>query len=126
MIAYLSLSGNVRKFVERVGMKSVEIDYSNPLTEVNDDFILIIPSYDDEITQLISEFVEYKNNLKHLVGVVGSGNINFGEDGYCFNAVEISKKYSKPLLFKFEYEGTDDDIIRFNKEVDKVGIAKAK
>lgn len=125
-IVYLSLTGNVRKFVKRVGMDSVEISYSNPLTKVSGDYIVIAPSYDDEITDIISEFLDYENNIDYLVGFVGSGNINWGEDRFCFNAKDLSNKYNKPLIFTFELEGTDKDIIEFKKEVDKVEITRVK
>lgn len=107
-------------------MDSVELNYSNPLTEVSEDYIIITPSYDDDITDIISEFIDYKDNISHLRGFVGSGNRNFGTEGFCFNAKELSVKYSKPLLFKFEFSGTDNDIIDFNKEVDKVEVTRAK
>lgn len=126
LIVYLSLTGNVRKFVKAVGMNALELDYSNPLTEVNEDYIIVTPSYDDDITDTISEFIDHKNNISHLKGFVGSGNRNFGVDGFCFNATELSQKYNKPLLFKFEFSGTDDDIIEFKKEVDKVEITRVK
>lgn len=123
-IAYLSLTGNVRSFVEEIGMESVEIDYFNPFTEMDDNYILIMPSYDDEITDIISDFIDHKENLKYLIGVVGSGNINFGKDGYCFNAVEISKKYNKPLIFRFEFTGTNKDVTDFKEEVQKIEITR--
>lgn len=127
LIAYLSLTGNIHKFIEDAGIeKSVRIDYSNPCSEVNEDYILIMPSYNDDITRKVSQFIDYKNNLEHLVAVVGSGNTNFGEDGYCFNAVEISQKYDKPLIFKFEFSGNENDIMNFKKEVEKVEIARTK
>lgn len=125
IVTYVSLTGNVRNFVERVGIKSVEIDYFNPSIEIDDYFVVIIPSYDDEMTQVICEFIDYKNNASHLLGFVGSGNRNF-DDLYCFNAVELSKKYSKPLIFKFEFSGTDYDIMQFKKEVDKIEISRVK
>jgi protein involved in ribonucleotide reduction len=125
LIVYLSLSGNVRNFVKRVEMDSVELEYTNPLTEVNEDYIVIAPSYDDEITDIISEFIDYKNNLDYLVGFVGSGNINYNKS-FCFNAVDLSNKYSKPLIFTFELKGTDNDILEFKKEVDRVEIARTK
>jgi protein involved in ribonucleotide reduction len=117
LIVYLSLSGNIRKFVRQIGMKSIELSYANPLTEVNEDYVIIMPSYDDEITDTVSEFIDYKNNVSHLKGVVGSGNKNFGKEGYCFNARQISEKYNSPLLFKFEFSGTEDDVVKFKKEV---------
>jgi protein involved in ribonucleotide reduction len=124
LIVYLSLSGNVRSFVNRIGMNNVEINYSNPLTEVNEDYILITPTYDDEITDIVSDFIDYKNNMSHLVGFVGSGNLNFNE-GYCFNAKNLSKKYNKPLIFTFEFSGTDNDVMELKKEVYRVGITRA-
>jgi len=105
-------------------MRNVEIEYSNPFSIVGEDYILIMPSYDDEITDIISDFIDYKDNLKHLVGVVGSGNRNFGKDGFCFNAVEISKKYNTPLILKLEFSGRDNDITQFKEEVLKLEIAR--
>ena len=122
-LVYLSLTGNVRRFVSKVGMDSVELNYSNPLTEIDEDFIVIAPSYDDEITDIFSEFIEYKENINYLIGFVGSGNLNW-EDKYCFNAKDLALKYSKPFIFGFELEGTENDIIRFKEEVDKVGITR--
>lgn len=123
MIAYLSLTGNVRKFVKSVGMESLEIDYSNPFVQMEKDFIVIVPSYDDEITEFFSQFIEYKDNRKHLIGIVGSGNRNFNTS-FCFNAEDLSKKYKKPLLMKFEISGTMADVVKFKEEVEKIGITK--
>ena len=99
-------------------MDSIEINYSNPLTEVNDNYIIITPSYNEEITDKISEFIDHKNNINHLCGFVGSGNKNFDKE-FCFNAKDLSKKYNKPLIFEFEFSGTNDDINEFKKEVFK-------
>jgi protein involved in ribonucleotide reduction len=126
LIVYLSTTGNIRKFVKDAKIeKSIELSYFNPLTEVNEDYVLIIPSIDDEITDVISEFIDYKNNLTYLQAVVGSGNTTFGVDGYCYNAVQISLKYNKPLIHKFEHSGTDIDIRIFKEEVQKIEVARA-
>lgn len=124
-LVYLSLTGNVRSFVSRVGMESEELNYTNPLTEVNEDYIVIVPSYDDEITEIVSDFVEYKENMKHLIGFVGSGNKNW-DDSYCFNAKELAEKYDRPFIFDFELDGRNEDIIEFKKEVDKVESTRVK
>ncbi|PLT33121.1 class Ib ribonucleoside-diphosphate reductase assembly flavoprotein NrdI [Bacillus sp. V5-8f] len=125
LIVYLSLTGNVKNFVERVGMDSVELNYSNPLTEVDQEFIVIAPTYDDDITDVISSFIEHKKNIHFLKGFVGSGNKNF-DMSYCFNAEELSKKYGKPLIFKFEFSGTDKDIMQFKKEVSSIEESRAQ
>lgn len=122
-IIYLSLSGNVKNFVGRVGMDATELSYQNPLLHVREDFIVIVPTYDNEITNIINEFIEYDDNKNHLKGFVGSGNLNFDND-YCFNAKDLSKKHSKPLIMCFEISGTDDDVLKFKEEVEKIGITK--
>jgi len=125
LIVYLSLTGNVRSFVKRTELDSVEISYSDPLFEVHESFVLIAPSYDDDITDIISSFIDYKNNREYLIGFVGSGNLNF-DHNYCFNARDLSQKYHKPLLFTFEFSGTDGDVIYFKKEVNQLASTGIK
>ncbi|PLR75408.1 class Ib ribonucleoside-diphosphate reductase assembly flavoprotein NrdI [Bacillus sp. V3-13] len=119
LVVYLSLTGNVRSFVQQVGMESIELNYANPLIRVNEEYIVIAPTYDDDITEVISSFIEYGNNIDFLRGFVGSGNKNF-DNSYCFNAVDLAKKYHKPLIFKFEFSGTDKEKKQFKKEVLKI------
>lgn len=125
LLVYMSLSGNVRKFVKEVGWDSLEFSYSNPFLNVDKEYMLVMPSYSDEITDIVSDFIDYGDNLKHLVAIIGSGNMNFGKDGYCFNASEIAKEYNKPLIFKFEHSG-DSDIENFKKEVEEFEITRIK
>jgi protein involved in ribonucleotide reduction len=124
LLVYMSMMGNVRDFVERVDMDSYELNPVNPPIEVNEDYIVVIPTYVGYINEDVEEFVEYKDNLKHLVGFASSGNINFDDD-YCINGKELSAKYNKPLIFQFEFQGTDEDIIKFRKEVEIIEIARA-
>ncbi|KQL53815.1 ribonucleotide reductase stimulatory protein [Heyndrickxia shackletonii] len=125
LIVYLSLTGNVRNFIKRIDMDSLEINYTNPLIEVTEDFVVIVPTYDDDITEIISIFIDYKNNMNHLIGFVGSGSLNYN-DKFCFNAKDLSMKYNKPLLFTFEASGTESDVLKFKKEVKKFGITCTK
>lgn len=118
-LVYYSMTGNVKNFVERVGLPSKEINPTNPCFEVNEDYIVVVPSYVGYVNEDVEDFIDYSNNKNHLVGFASSGNLNFG-DLYCVNAKELSKKYNKPLMFTFEYMGTDLDIEKFKKEVDKI------
>ncbi|MGD1416506.1 class Ib ribonucleoside-diphosphate reductase assembly flavoprotein NrdI [Bacillus stercoris] len=123
-IAYLSFTGNVRSFVNRVDMDSVELDMSNPFIKMDEDFIVITPSYSNELINVISEFVDYKDNIDRLVGFVGSGNKNW-DISYCFVAKDLATKYNKPFIFDFELSGTENDIREFKKEVESIAIARA-
>lgn len=125
LLVYITLTGNVRNFVDRVGMDSLELNPANPFEEVNEDYIVVVPSYVGYINEEVEEFIDYKDNLKYLVGFASSGNLNFN-DLYCINAKELSKKYNKPLLFKFEYSGTDKDVYDFIEEVKKIEITRTK
>lgn len=119
LIVYTSLTGNVRSFVEKVGMRSVEVSHSNLEFEVDDDYIFICPTYDNELNDFVSKFIDYKGNSKRLIGFAGSGNRNF-DKSYCHNAKFLSYKYNKQLLFTFEFSGLDNDIIEFKKEVNGI------
>jgi protein involved in ribonucleotide reduction len=121
----MSLTGNVKSFVERVGMDSFELNPANPYKEVNEDYIVVVPSYVGYITDDVMDFIDYKDNLKHLVGFVGSGNLNFN-DLFLVNAKELSTHYNKPILFAFEYQGTEKDVEDFKKEVYDIEITRTK
>lgn len=118
-LVYYSMTGNVKNFVERVGLPSKEINPTNPCFEVNEDYIVVVPSYVGYVNEDVEDFIDYSNNKNHLVGFASSGNLNFGEL-FCINAKQLSKKYNKPLIFTFEYMGTDLDIEKFKKEVYKI------
>ena len=85
-----------------------DIDY-----EVDFDYILITPTIGfGQVPEGVAEFLE--TNHKHLKGVVGSGNKNWGER--FANASEIiSEEYDVPLLMKIELHGNKKDISEFKK-----------
>jgi len=123
LLVYISLTGNVKKFVNRVSNNNYEIGYSLPIKEVDEEYLIIVPSYDDEITDLASEFINFKRNEEYLIGFAGSGNKNWDEH-YCKNAKQLAENYNKPLIFNFELSGTDKDIEKFKEEVNKFAITK--
>lgn len=125
LLVYLSLTGNVKRFVQQVGMESIEISHSNISVDINQDYIFICPTYNTDITDLVSKFINHNNNVKYLIGFAGSGNRNFDNE-FCFNANDLSKKYNKPLIFKFEFSGTDKDILQFKEEVNKFEISRVE
>jgi len=126
LLVYMTVTGNVENFVNKTGMDSIELNPSNPLIDVDEDYIIVIPSYVGMINDEVSDFIEYNDNFKHLIGFASSGNINFGEDLFCVNAKELSAIYDKPIVFMFEYEGTEKDVEDFKKEVEKIEIARTK
>lgn len=111
-IAYLSITGNVKSFIEELGIDDkdlIEISDSIQPQKLNEKFLLFIPTYDDYMTECVDEFLD-EGNSNDCLGIIASGNRNFGEDGYVFTAKLLSSKYNIPLLHHFEYSGLSSDI----------------
>ena len=103
-------------------MDSLELDYMNPHVNVDRDYVIIIPTYSDTITNAVIEFINHGDNLKHLKGVVGSGDKNFNND-YIFSAKNVVKKFKAPLLFDFEKSGSDKDIEDFRRKCKEIEVS---
>lgn len=104
MIVYYSKTHNTERFVKKLETESVEI--SN--YDGNRNFILITPTYFfGQVPQEVNDFLElYADNM---VGVISSGNRNWGEN-YGKAGERISSSYNVPLLHKIELSGTKKDI----------------
>lgn len=115
-LVFFSLTGQTRRFVAKTGLKGVEILPLNPFVCMNEPYLLIVPTYDKEVTAPIFEFLEYKNNREYCKGVLGGGNRNFA-DLFVFTAKDISRDYELPLLYAFEFNGTTEDVEYVQKVV---------
>ena len=113
-IIVFSLTGNCKRFVDMCKIPEEDvIDLWDIDYEVDFDYILITPTIGfGDVPEAVAEFL--KINHKHLKGVVGSGNKNWGKR--FANASEtISKEYNVPLLMKIELHGNAKDLIKFKK-----------
>jgi protein involved in ribonucleotide reduction len=116
MIVYYSLTGNVRRFIERTGLRAQTID-----TAPTGPFIVVTPTIcfgevPDPVARYLAEHVGL------LRGVAASGNRNWGAN-YGAAGDKIAAAYNIPLLLKFELSGTTDDIRKFNEGVDALSRA---
>ncbi|WEV44613.1 class Ib ribonucleoside-diphosphate reductase assembly flavoprotein NrdI [Streptococcaceae bacterium ESL0687] len=105
-VAYFSVTGQVKRFVAKLGLENFSItDFSQE--DATSDYILIVPTYEEMITEPADDFLEdYSENC---LGVVGSGNRNFGDE-FVFTAKDLAKKYDIPMLYAFEFNGTQEDV----------------
>ncbi|MEO1771173.1 class Ib ribonucleoside-diphosphate reductase assembly flavoprotein NrdI [Candidatus Enterococcus ferrettii] len=136
-LLYISISGNTKSFVERIAAFSQEqhkldatlpvfdiqeISENSPFEVEENPFVTFVPTYleggngvdngDTEIlTEVMREYLEYSENYKHCLGVIGSGNKNFNYQ-YCLTAKQYSEAFGFPLLADFELRGTDVDLKR--------------
>lgn len=125
MIVYMSLIGNTRKFVNKINHPNIEITLDNCLDVVIDEpYILVTPTYAEETTDILWDFLENETNRAHCKGVFGGGNRNFAEL-FCYTAKNLSKEFSIPLLHLFEFQGSPHDVSQLEKELMKIGKSKS-
>lgn len=130
---YSSSSGMVRLFAERLGrpvhdLAEREVRRSVP----SGPWVLLTPSYktgnvdNDTIPEPVRRFLGNAETRRRLVGVMGSGNRNFGEH-YQAACRQIAKVSGRPVLFEFELQGTQwdvEDARRILAELDEAVAAR--
>ncbi|MDR6198723.1 protein involved in ribonucleotide reduction [Microbacterium sp. SORGH_AS428] len=119
---YSSVSNLTRRFAEQVAARdgrSVR-DLADPevrRSEAPGRWVLLTPSYKagnaDEVTlpAPVRTFLRSAANRRRLVGIIGSGNRNFGAY-YQAAARELAAISGRPVLFEFELSGTPEDVTR--------------
>lgn len=115
-IAYFSVTGRVRAFVDQLDYDSYEILPADPFYEMDEPYVLILPTYDLEYFEAVEAFLDHQQNQTLLKGIAGSGNKNFGDD-YVFIAEEFASAYGVPLIYQFEHSGTPQDIAAFERKI---------
>ena len=113
---YSSTSGLVRSFAERLHRPAFNLaDRVHRQSEVDGPWVLLTPSYktgnpaNDTIPESVRRFLRSPVNRRALVGVIGSGNRNFGSH-YQMACREIAARSGRPILFEFELAGTRWDV----------------
>lgn len=111
LVFFSSVSANTRRFVEKLGAKhAVEVALRGEQPEVGEAYVLITPTYGGgDLPKQVQRFLNTGTNGENIVGVIGAGNTNFGED-YCKAGHVIAQQYSVPLLYRFELMGTAEDV----------------
>ena len=106
IVYWSSNSGGTRRVAEALDTDTVELagyDGTSP-------YVLLTPTYDQPrggfTPKPVQQFLEEYAHL--MVGVVGSGNMNFGEH-YCQSAIDISKRHDVPIVHRIDIMGTVDD-----------------
>jgi len=113
---YSSASGLVRSFAERLGRPAFNLaEREHRRSEADGPWVLLTPSYktgnaaNDTIPEAVRRFLRSEHNRRLLVGVMGSGNRNFGRY-YQDAARQIARVSGRPMLFEFELAGTPWDV----------------
>lgn len=126
LVYFSSGSKNTHRFVGKLNMPSMRIPLSpqEPQPVVDRPYILVCPTYagDDgqgAVPRPVINFLKIKTNAENIIGVIASGNRNFGKY-FAYAGNVISAKMQVPCLYKFELMGTQEDVKKVNDGVEKV------
>ena len=110
LIVYTSLTGNIDKFLIKTDHKeNFKLITGNEI--IDDKFIIMTYTINfGEIPEIVYKFL--KNNYVNCIGVIGSGNKNWGSS-YCNATKLINEIWGIPILMNFELSGKDEDIDKF-------------
>ena len=114
---YSSASGLVKTFAENLPRPTFNLaERENRLRVLTEPWVLLTPSYktgninNDTIPEPVKRFLRSADTRRHMVGVMGSGNRNFGEH-YQAACRQIARQSGRPVLFEFELSGDRWDVI---------------
>lgn len=126
IVFFSSASGYTKRFVEKVGLPAVQIPL-RPRVEgmitIDRPRVLILPTYGagpatKAVPKQVIQFLNIEQNRNNVEGVIGTGNTNF-HDAYCLAADIVSYKLQKPLLYRLEIVGTQEDVDNVREGVPK-------
>ncbi len=111
-IVYFSLTGNIKRFLEKTGLIT-QAQAITPHLVISKPYMLITSTLGfGEIPEDVKHFLNHPTNQANIKYVIGSGNKNWGI--YYANAAKlIAKQYNIPNLFNFELAGNQEDINKF-------------
>lgn len=116
LVVYDSLTGNVERFVSKLGMKSIKIE---PGLIVKEPYILVTYTIGyGNIPKTTTEFLI--RNESFIRGVASSGNKNWGT-AFARSGILISIAYKVPLILTFELSGNQQDVRTFTERVRTIG-----
>lgn len=115
-LVYMSRTGNVQSFVDKTGIQDT-FEIENGDEVVDEDFVLV--TFTDGYGDLPGEVETFlSNNADHIVAVAASGDLSYDE-AYCLAADVVADTYGVPIIGKFEFDGTDEDVAKFLNEFSK-------
>ncbi|WP_115728320.1 class Ib ribonucleoside-diphosphate reductase assembly flavoprotein NrdI [Actinomyces culturomici] len=125
VVYFSSATNNTTRFVDKLGLPAERIPLrkSGPALHVDEPYVLITPTYGGgnlkgAVPKQVIAFLNDPENRRHCVGVISSGNTNFGT-AYCLAGDIVSAKLGVPHMYKFELLGTPEDVSRVRKGLEE-------
>ncbi len=121
LVYFSSATNNTHRFVEKLGFDAdrIPLRKSEGSLQVTQPYVLIVPTYGGgnlggAVPKQVIAFLNSPENRSHCVGVISSGNTNFGT-AYCLAGDIVAAKLGVPHMYKFELLGTAEDVSRVRK-----------
>lgn len=121
LVYFSSATNNTHRFVEKLGFDAdrIPLRKSEGPLQVTQPYVLIVPTYGGgnlggAVPKQVITFLNNPENRSHCVGVISSGNTNFGT-AYCLAGDIVAAKLGVPHMYKFELLGTAEDVSRVRK-----------
>lgn len=119
LIYFSSVSNYTHRFVEKLGLEDelvarLPLITSQPTLLAQEPFVLLFPTYGGgdgkgAVPKQVIKFLNVPANRENLQGIIASGNTNF-YDAYCLGGDIVARKTNKPIMYRFELMGTEDDV----------------
>lgn len=122
LVYFSSSTENTKHLVDQLPLDSVRIPISRleaaPLA--TEPYVLFVPSYgggegirklSTSVPRQVVNFLNVKQNRDLCLGIIASGNMNFGSH-YCIAGEVLSSKLQVPLFYTFELGGMPGDLER--------------
>lgn len=123
IVYFSSVTENTKIFIERLPFASTRIHLRShdERVEVDYPFIFVVPTYgggrgEAAVPHQVKQFFSNPTHRELCVGVIGSGNLNFGEK-YAIAGDILARKLGVPMLYRFELRGTKDDEKKLSKAI---------
>ena len=123
-VVYYSVSSKTRRFVSRISDKHnvIELGY-DPFIQMTEPFICVVPSYEQhvfpDVYDSFEDFFMTGNNVSLCKGLFAAGNRNFAEL-FGVTANELRDEFGLDILHYFEFQGSDYDLEKIEKELDNI------
>ena len=107
VVYFSSISGNTHKFVEKLHARRLRLPLrtGEETLVLDEPYVLIVPTYGKpegagNVPPQVVKFLNVEQNRQNMLGVIGSGNTNFGPL-FGIAADIVAKKCNVPVLFHF-------------------------
>lgn len=116
IVYFSSVTENTKIVIDRLPFPSqrIKLRAKDPEVLVDYPFIFFVPTYggghgEGAVPPQVRKFFQRKEHRDLCVGVVGSGNLLFGEK-YGIAGDILADRLQVPMLYRFEIRGTLDDL----------------